>query len=188
LKRDTAIEKEKFMSWKRSWILWAAAVVFAGGSAWALSDSPSGSPPFGLDFADGTSGQQYQGYVTLLFRDFDGTLSPAFEAVTRLRKGNEIHVFRTDYDCSVSDPCGICTTEPFPDPDPNNPGPFEIDVSNAVNIQLCLQDSIELEVIADFELTNVDVRLKNIGGFTSEVDPADPSVLVIAADVEVTTK
>ncbi len=163
------------MNLKKRWVAWVAAMVFAAGSAWALSDSPSGSPPFGLDFADGTSGQQYQGFVTMVFRDFDGQLAPGFEAVTRLRKGNELHVFLTDYACSVADPCQIC-----------NAG--QVDVSAPVAIQLCLQDSIELEVISDFGLGAVDVRLKNIGSFVSETHPGDPSVQIVAANVEVTTK
>jgi len=164
------------MKWKYSSLLWVVAALFAAGSAWGLADSPSGEPPFGLDFADGTSGQQYQGSVAMVFFGFDGTTAPGFEAVTRLRKGKESHVFYTQYVCPVADPCGICT----------NAG--RIDVSNAVNIQLCLQDSIEAEVIDDFLLGAVDVRLKNVGTFVSELHPTDPTLLVVGADLEVTTK
>jgi hypothetical protein len=155
-------------------VLWVAAGLFVATAAFGLADSPDTDPPIGLDFADGTAGQQYQGYVTMIFSGFDGAAAPGFEAVTRLRKGNEVHVFYTPYDCNTADPCGIC------DPD--------IDVLNAVNIQLCLQDSIEAEVIADFALGDVDVRLKDVNNFVPEEDPADNTILVVAADVEVTTK
>jgi len=111
----------------------------------------------------------------MVFFDFDGSTAPGFQAVTRLRKGNESHVFLTQYLCSAADPCGICSAG-------------RIDVSNAVNIQLCLQDSIELEVIADFLLADVDVRLKDVVAFVSELHPTDPELLVVGADLEVTTK
>lgn len=171
------------MTQRTKMIGWATALLLGVAStAFALADSPSGEPPFGLDFADGTSGQQYEGIVTLVFRDFSATdlKAPSFDSVVRLRKGKVYEVFYTEYDCAteVSDPCALCDANDL------------IDVGQEQPIQLCIQDRIEADVIAKFGLGAVDVRLKDIGGFVSDADPVGglPERLVAAADVEVTVK
>jgi hypothetical protein len=171
----------KAMGWTAAVLLGVAGAAFAGG------DSPAGEPPFGLDFADGRSGQQYEGVITMVFREYDASLlnAPRFDAVVRLRKGNGYEVFYTEYACSAEvspyAPCNtICDDNDL------------INVGQVTDIQLCVQDLIEPDVITKFGLGAVDVRLKDIGGFASAPDP-DPSVatpvrLIAAADVEVTVK
>lgn len=162
---------------------WTLAVLLGVAStAWALADSPSGEPPFGV-VLEGASGQQYEGVVTLVFRDFSALdlKSPRFDSVARLRKGNAYNVFYAEYDCAAQaspDPCGICDGDDL------------IDVSQTTAIQLCVQDLIEPGVLAKFGLTSGDLRLKNIGGFASDPDPFGgvPTRLVAAADVTVTVK
>jgi hypothetical protein len=159
--------------------IWMAALLLAAGlatAAWASFDSPDGEPPFGVLFESGRSGQGYEGVVTMIFSDFETDLTAeSFEAVARLRKGGELHVFYEKYDCLTTDPCGICTGG-------------RLDLTNIQGIQLCLQDQIEAEVISDFELGAVDVRLKDMTDFSSESDPGDPSIRVVAADIDVTVK
>jgi len=167
---------------QRQRIVWMAALVLgmsAASGAWGSFDSPQGEPPFGVQFADGRSGQSYEGVVTTIFEGYnDLTLSAAgFKAVARLRKGGELHVFYEAYSCAAADPCAICTA----------PG-TRIDVTEIGPIQLCLQDRIAAEVIADYGLGAVDVRLKDMSDFVSEIDPSDPSVRAVAADVVVTVK
>src|SRR5262245_14190870 len=157
-----------------------AALVLAfsvASAAWGSFDSPDGEPPFGVDFADGRSGQAYEGTVTMIFQGFGTDLSASsFQAVARLRKGGQLHAFYESYSCAIADPCSICTAG-------------RIDVTNIGPIQLCLQDQIEAEVIADFGLpASVSVRLKDMSNFVSEPDPGDPSVLAVAADIAVTVK
>jgi hypothetical protein len=170
----------------RVWMVALLLVVVS--SAFGAADSPSGDPPFGLEFADGRSGQQYEGLVTLVFRDYtrngDYPLTAArFDAVARLRKGNAYEVFYVEYDCAdygTPDPCQICGAAV----------PDRIYVEGQQTaVQLCLQDLIEPDVIAKFGLADVDVRLKDIGGFASDEDPVDAPVRAIsAADIEVTVK
>jgi hypothetical protein len=65
-----------------------------------------------------------------------------------------------------------------------------MDIGNAISIQLCLQDAIEPEVMSDFGLTGVDIRLKDVGAFVSETDPPGgvSGRRIVAADIEVTAK
>ena len=79
-----------------------------------------------------------------------------------------------EYDCAVDDPCGICTATGD-----------RIDVTEGVDIALCLTDEIEPEVIADFQLGDVSVQLQSANEFVSEVDPNDPNHRVVAATVVV---
>jgi hypothetical protein len=162
---------------------WAAALLLGiASTAFALADSPSGTPPFGV-IADGTSGTQLEGVVTIVFRDFSGIdlKAPRFDTVTRLRKGNAYNVFYAEYDCAeqaAPDPCAICD------------GNDLIDVSQVAPIQLCIQDLIEADALTKFGFTEGDVRLKNVSGFSSDPDPVGgiPERLVAAADVVVTVK
>lgn len=178
------------MKWRTNGRLWIVALLLVvASSALGTSDSPSGEPPFGLDFADGRSGQQYEGLVTLVFRDYTRGLpnpltSPRFDAVVRLRKGNDFQVFYAEYDCAdheTPDPCQIC-------------GDADLDrifvEGQQTAIQLCLEGLIEEDVIAKFALgADVSVRLKDIGGFASDEDPlVDPVRAISAADIEVTVK
>ncbi len=166
------------MKHSKIWIAGVAALlVGVASTAWGSFDSPDGDPPFGIDFADGRSGQGYEGIVTMIFNDYnDLDLSASgFDAVARLRKGGELHVFHESYDCASLDPCAICSAG-------------RLDVTQVAPIQLCLQDQIEAEVISDFGLGAVQVRLKNMSSFVSEIDPDDASVRVVAADIDVTVK
>lgn len=162
---------------------WAAALLLGVAStAFALADSPSGTPPFGV-IADATSGTQLEGIVAIVFRDFSGLdlKAPRFDTVTRLRKGNAYNVFYAEYDCTAEaspDPCGICDANDL------------IDVGQVAPIQLCIQDLIEADVLGKFGLDGTDVRLKNVSGFSSDPDPSGgvPLRLVAAADVVVTVR
>jgi hypothetical protein len=79
---------------RSNWIWALAAALLAGGAALAGGfDSPDGLPPYGLDFPDGRSGQQLEGFATILFRGMIGTNAQSFDSVVRLRKGGELHVF-----------------------------------------------------------------------------------------------
>jgi hypothetical protein len=171
------------MTQRTKLIGWAAALLLGiASTAFALADSPSGTPPFGV-IADATSGTQLEGFVTIVFRDFSGLdlKAPRFDAVSRLRKGNAYNVFYAEYDCAQQaspDPCNICD------------GNDLIDVGQVAPIQLCIQDLIEADVFAKFGLAGTDVRLKNVNGFSSDPDPSGgaPTRLVAAADVVVTLK
>jgi hypothetical protein len=164
------------MQWRKTWILWAmTAALLAGGAALAAGfDSPDGEPPYGLDFPDGRSGQQLAGFATILFRGMSGTNAQTFDSVVRLRKGGELHVFYAGYSCSP-DSCGICTAD-------------GIDTTQVANIQLCIESLIQNEVLADFALSASDVRLKDVSDFKAEPNPADPSILVVGSDIEVTVR
>ena len=109
------------------WILVGLmAALFAGGAAIAGGfDSPDGEPPYGLEFPDGRSGQQFEGIATIVFRGMVNTNAQSFDSVVRLRKGGEFHVFYSDYDCNP-DTCGICT------------GGL-VDTTQVANIQLCIE-------------------------------------------------
>jgi hypothetical protein len=166
------------MKRNRLWIFGLSALlVGVASTAWGAFDSPDGEPPFGIDFEDGRSGQQFEGVVTMIFRAYnDLDLSAAgFDAVARLRKGGELHAFYARYDCATLDPCALCTGG-------------RLDVTQIPAIQLCLQDEIEPEVVSDFGLAGADVRLKNMSSFVSEIDPDDVSVRAVAADIDVTAK
>lgn len=166
------------MKRNKLWVFGVAALLLGVASAaWGSFDSPDGEPPFGIDFESGRSGTGYEGTVALIFNaynDLDLTAG-GFEAVARLRKGGELHVFYERYDCAASDPCTICLAG-------------RLDVTQAAPIQLCLQDLIEPEVVSDFGLGAADVRLKNMSSFVSEIDPDDSSVRAVAADIDVTAK
>jgi len=155
--------------------LWVAAVVFAGLAAFGFgADSPDGEPPFGLDFPEGRSGQQFTGFATIVFRGVTIDLkATSFDSVVRLRKGGDLHVFYTPYSCG-NDSCSLCT------------GGL-IDTSQTVAIQHCIEGLIEGEVIADFGLIATEVRLKDVSDFVAEPH-SDPTVLPLAADVEFTAK
>jgi hypothetical protein len=166
------------MQRKKTWILGAVVtVLFAAGAAIAAGfDSPDGEPPFGLEFPEGRSGQQFEGIATIVFRGMVETNAQRFESVVRLRKGGEFHVFYSDYDCSP-DSCVICTGG-------------TIDTTQVADIQLCIESLIQSEVIDDFVLDVVDVRLKDVTDFKAEPhpDPANPGILVVGADVVVTAR
>ena len=148
-------------------------------AAWGAFDSPDGSPPFGVEFESGRSGQQFEGVVTLIFRDYEHSdlSSAGFEAVARLRKGGELHAFYENYDCDSADPCGLCDLA----------GP-RLSVTDSGPIALCLEGQIEAEVVDEFELAGAEVRLKDMSNFVSEIDPIDDRVRVVAADIDVTAK
>jgi hypothetical protein len=167
----------------------SALLLVVASSTFGAADSPSGLPPKGLDFADGRSGQQYEGIVTLVFRDYTRNgayplTAQSFESIVRLRKGNEYEVFYAEYDCAdyaTPDPCQVCGTE-VPD--------RMFVAGQQTAIQLCVEDLIAEDVIAKFALgADVSVRLKDLGGFASDEDPLDDPVRAIsAADIEVTVK
>jgi len=90
------------MKLTRIGVAFAGAALLLAAPAWGLNDSPSGEPPYGLSFGGNSAGQQYDGIVTMVFREYDEPFSPRFDAVTRLRKGNEYHAFYTEYDCAGS--------------------------------------------------------------------------------------
>jgi hypothetical protein len=154
----------------------ATLLVGLASAAWGAFDSPEGEPPFGIDFA-GNPGPGYEGILTMIFDGYDDLdlTAAGFSAVARLRKGGELHVFFERYACATADPCGLCTGA-------------RLDVTQTAPIQLCLQDLIAAEVVSDFGLGAVDVNLKNMSNFVSEIDPDDGSVRVVAADIDVTAK
>jgi hypothetical protein len=152
----------------------AAALLAAGAAIAAGFDSPDGEPPFGLEFPEGRSGQQFEGIATIVFRGMVNTDAQTFESVVRLRKGGEFHVFYADYDCTP-DPCGICTSA-------------GIDTTQVANVQLCIESLIDAEVRSDFALDAAEVRLKDVSDFKAESHPADGSILVVGADVVVTAR
>lgn len=164
------------MQRKKLWILGAmVAMLLAAGAAIAGGfDSPDGEPPFGLEFPEGRSGQQFEGIATIVFRGLVNTDAESFESVVRLRKGGEFHVFYADYDCAP-DSCNICTSS-------------GIDTTQVTNVQLCIESLIEAEVLSDFVLDAGDVRLKDVSDFKAEPHPADGSILVVGADVVVTAR
>lgn len=195
-------------------MLTPCALLALSSGAWAAFDRPDGQPPFGLDFADSTSGEQLHGYLTMVFLDFDAVLLRArsFEAVTVLRKGTKAegngsakggarHVFRTELRCSETDPqnpSGVCDTLCFDpttgiDDDGNglvdDPEDRVLDVTEITSIQLCLQEELSDAVVAAFGSDADAARLKDVSGFVSEPDPAAaPARLIVGADVEVTLR
>lgn len=169
--------------------LWAAGIaallVGLASAAWAAFDSPDGDPPFGIDFS-GNPGPGYEGVVTMIFPDYSipELSASGFAAVVRLRKGGVLHVFHERYDCETADSCALCI-----DPDGvGNPLPPRLDVGQINDIQLCVQDLIEPDVVTAFGLGSASVQIKNMSSFVSEVDPSDSSVRVVAADIDVTAK
>lgn len=176
------------MQRRKTWILGAmVSVLFAAAAAIAGGfDSPDGEPPYGLEFPDGRSGQQFEGIATIVFRGLDGTTSAqSFDSVVRLRKGGEYHVFYAEYACGAgceqTDPCegGV------------------IKIEKVREIQLCIESLIQEDVIAPapygFGLgSEADVRLKDVSDFKAEPRDAagetPPVVLVVGADVVVTTR
>lgn len=166
--------------WTRMWLfgLTAAGLLAAGAAIAASFDSPDGEPPFGLEFPDGRSGQAFDGVATIVFRGMVNTNAASLESVVRFRKGGELHVFYTDYDCDPLPPApcpSICSSS-------------GIDVTNVAGVQLCIESLIEPEVVADFGLGTADVRLKDVSDFKDEPHPADGSILVVASDVVVTAR
>jgi hypothetical protein len=156
----------------------ATLLVGLASAAWGAFDSPEGEPPFGIDFS-GNPGPGYEGIVTMIFDGYDDLdlTAAGFSAVARLRKGAELHVFYERYACATADPCGLCDL----------PGP-RLSVTDSGPIALCLEGQIEAEVVSDFGLGAVDIRLRNMSGFVSEIDPDDASVRAVAADIDVTAK
>jgi hypothetical protein len=164
------------MQRKKTWILAAILTMLCGAGAAIAGgfDSPDGDPPFGLEFPDGRSGQQFDGIATIVFRGMSGTNAQSFDSVVRLRKGGEFHVFYSEYDCNP-DTCGICT------------GGF-VDTTAVRDIQLCIESLIASEVISDFALNVTEVRLKDVTDFKAEPHPGDPTILPVGADVVVTVR
>lgn len=162
----------------RKWNLGAALtlIVVAGVATAATFDR--GLIPKSPPSSDTSAGQQFSGDVSVVFSSYDsftGTAS-GFESVVRLRKGNDIHVFLTDYACAVGDPCGLCVVNGL------------IGTGDQVGIQMCIEDSIESDVVADFGLAyGVAVRLKDVTGPAAKFYPAT-SQLAFGASIEVTAK
>ena len=157
--------------------IWVAAVVSAllvGSGALASFDSPAG---VGFDFPENKSGDLYSGFVTVALRDYNGTdlTAGSFEAVAQLQRKKVLHAFHAEYTCDGGDPCGICLGN-------------RVDATAGVDIALCLTELIQPEVLSDFGLGALDVRLKSASEFVSEVDPADSTLRVVAANIEVTVK
>jgi hypothetical protein len=154
----------------------AAVLLGAASAAWGAFDSPNADL---FDKVPGVTGDKYTGVVALLFRDYTNVdlTAGGFEAVARLTRGKESHVFRTTYDCEAADPCGICDDASVPD---------RIDATQVLPIEACLQNLMEDEIVEDFELPgSADVQLRRIETLTSEVDPADTSVRVVVSDIQV---
>ena len=163
------------MRMRRSFGMWLSAAWLAAGVASAATFDrglvPKETPSSGT-----TAGQQFSGDTSVVFGSYDpGTgTATGYDAVVRLRKGNETHVFYTSYSCAA-DPCGLCLG-----------GQMEVD-TNQVAIQMCIEDAVEPEVIADFKLNpSLAVRLKEVSDPAAKFYP--PSLLVFGAQVEVTAK
>lgn len=162
---------------KKLGFLAAAAVsIGAASAAWGAFDSPSGDL---FDKIPGVTGDKYEGVIALLFRDYTNVdlTAGGFEAVARLTRGKESHVFRATYDCESADPCSICDEASLPD---------RIDASQVLPIEQCLQDLMAGEIIDDFGLPGAsNVQLRRISDLTTEVDPADTSVRVVVSEIQV---
>jgi hypothetical protein len=161
----------------RIWVAAATVVLLIGTGAWAAFDSPAG---VGFDFPENKSGDLYSGFVTVALHDYDnGDLTAgSFEAVAQLQRKKELHAFHAEFSCDDAVPaCAeVCTEDD------------RVDATAGVAIALCLTELIQPEVLADFELGALDVRLKSASEFVSEVDPSDATVRVVAATIEVTVK
>jgi hypothetical protein len=157
--------------------IFVAAVIAAllvGTGALAAFDSPAG---VGFSFPENKAGDLYSGFVTVALHDYDDTdlTAGSFEAVAQLQRKKGLHAFHAEYSCGGGDPCAICTAG-------------RVDATAAVDIALCLTELIQPEVLADFGLGALDVRLKSASEFVSEVDPSDSTVRVVATKIEVTVK
>ena len=163
--------------------IWVAAVVSAllvGSGALASFDSPAG---VGFDFPENKTGDLYSGFVTVALRDYDGfdLSAGSFEAVAQLQRKKVLHAFHAEFSCGGAVPAGcegVCKDD----------GSDRVDATAGVAIALCLTELIQPEVLSDFGLGDLDVRLKSASEFVSEVDPADSTLRVVAANIEVTVK
>lgn len=158
------------MKRSRIWTMGLAALLVGiASAAWGNLDSPAG-----VGFSFPVKGTKMDGFTTLVFRGYDNLdlTASSFETVAQLRYKKELHVMRAEYDCAVSDPCGLCSGG-------------RLDVTQAVSIALCMNDLIEPEVIADFQLTATSVDLQSVNEFVSEVDPADPTSRAVGAEIVV---
>ena len=128
--------------------------------------------------ATATSRADYEaGFATVVLRDYDNNdlTAGSFEAVAQLQRKKELHMFHAEYSCEGGDPCGVCIED-------------RVDATNGVGIALCLTELIQPEVLSDFALGALDVRLKSATNFVSEVDPNDATLRVVGANIEVTVK
>lgn len=158
------------MKRSRIWTMALAATALGiASAAWGNLDSPAG-----VGFSFPVKGTKMEGFTTLVFRGYDNLdlTASSFETVAQLRYKKELHVMRAEYDCAVADPCALCSAG-------------RLDVTQAVSIALCMNDLIEPEVIADFQLTATSVDLQSVNEFVSEVDPADPTSRAVGAEIVV---
>ena len=164
------------MTRNKLWNVGAAALLIAiAGAAWANLDSPAG---VGFTFPP-SKGDKYNGFATIVFDDytnFDLTAG-SFEAAAQLQRRGELHAFHLVYACDVADPCNICD---------DTTG--RIDITQAVDIALCLTDQIKSEMISVFGLGAVQVKLQEVSNFVSEVDPDDSSIRVATAGIQITVQ
>ena len=164
------------MTRNKLWNVGAAALLIAiAGAAWANLDSPAG---VGFTFPP-SKGDKYNGFATIVFDDytnFDLTAG-SFEAAAQLQRKGEFHAFHLVYACDVADPCNICD---------DTTG--RIDITQAVDIALCLTKQIKPEMITDFKLGAVQVKLQEVSNFWSEEDPGDSSIRVATANIQITVE
>jgi hypothetical protein len=160
--------------------LLALAVVVSIGTHTARGndDSPPGSPPYGINFVEGRAGTQLSGQLSAVFSDIDQVqFARVYDAVVRMRFGNELHIFYDRYDCAVEEPlgdaCDLC-----------NAG--RMFLGDAGQIQLCIQAGIGQRVVdAFFPGSGMTLNLKDIAEFVSEPDgnPAAPDHWVAGAAI-----